>query len=50
MLSAKKCNRRTTFTTIPDPRRAQGCRHSLATVLAISAAAIVCGMQGYKAI
>ena len=38
------------FTDIPDPRRAQGRRHSLATVLAIAAGAILCGMRGYKAI
>ena len=38
------------FTDIPDPRRAEGRRHSLPTVLAISAAAVLCGMQGYKAI
>jgi len=38
------------FTTIPDPRRTQERRHKLPTVLAISAAAVLCGMQGYKAI
>jgi hypothetical protein len=38
------------FTAIPDPRRRQGRRHSLATVLAIAAAATLCGMRGYKAI
>ena len=38
------------FTTINDPRRAQGRRHSLHVVLAISAAAVLCGMRGYKAI
>jgi hypothetical protein len=38
------------FTDIPDPRRAQGRRHRLATVLAIAAGAILCGMRGYKAI
>ena len=38
------------FTDIPDPRRAQGRRHSLPTVLAISAAAVLCGREGYKAI
>jgi hypothetical protein len=37
------------FTDIPDPRRAQGRRHPLPTVLAI-AAATLCGMRGYKAI
>jgi Domain of unknown function (DUF4338)/DDE_Tnp_1-associated len=38
------------FTDIADPRRAQGRRHSLPTVLAIAAGAILCGMRGYKAI
>lgn len=38
------------FAAIPDPRRAQGRRHRLPTVLAIAAAASLCGMRGYKAI
>jgi hypothetical protein len=38
------------FSLIPDPRRAQGRRHRLPTVLGIAAAAILCGMRGYKAI
>ena len=38
------------FTDIPDPRRGQGRRHPLSTVLAIAAAATLCGMRGYKAI
>jgi hypothetical protein len=38
------------FKDIKDPRRAQGKRHSLATVLAISAGAILCGMRGYRGI
>ncbi len=38
------------FIDIPDPRRAQGRRHSLPTVLAIACGAILCGMRGYKAI
>jgi hypothetical protein len=37
------------FTDIPDPRRRQGRRHRLACVLAIAAAATLCGMRGYKA-
>jgi hypothetical protein len=37
------------FADIPDPRRGQGRRHQLRTVLALSAAAALCGMQGYKA-
>jgi Domain of unknown function (DUF4338)/DDE_Tnp_1-associated len=51
MLSAEKMHSLYDFfTDIPDPRRAQGRRHSLSTVLAISAAAVLCGMEGYKAI
>ncbi len=38
------------FADIPDPRRTQGRRHRLTTVLAISAGAVLCGMRGYKAI
>ena len=38
------------FADIPDPRRAQGRRHQLATVLAIVAGANLCGMRGYLAI
>ena len=38
------------FADLPDPRRAQGRRHSLACVLAIVCAATLCGMRGYKAI
>lgn len=38
------------FAPIPDPRRAQGRRHRLATVLAIAAGASLCGMRGYRAI
>jgi hypothetical protein len=38
------------FRDIPDPRRAQGRRHSLPTVLAIATGAILCGMRGYQAI
>jgi hypothetical protein len=38
------------FTHIPDPRRRQGRRHSLPTVLSIAAAATLCGMHGYQAI
>ncbi len=38
------------FTDIADPRRAQGRRHRLSTVLAIAAAATLCGMHGYQAI
>ncbi|MFC1837032.1 Druantia anti-phage system protein DruA [Thermodesulfobacteriota bacterium] len=38
------------FADIPDPRRAQGRRHRLASVLAIAAGATLCGMRGYQAI
>lgn len=38
------------FSQIPDPRRAQGRRHRLSTVLAIAAGAVLCGMRGYRAI
>ena len=38
------------FAKIPDPRRAQGRRHRLATVLAIAAGASLCGMRGYRAL
>jgi hypothetical protein len=38
------------FADIPDPRRSQGRRHRLPTVLAIAAGAVLCGMRGYKAI
>jgi len=38
------------FSQIPDPRRTQGRRHRLSTVLGIAAGAVLCGMRGYKAI
>ena len=37
------------FADIDDPRRGQGRRHSLPTVLALAAAATLCGARGYKA-
>jgi hypothetical protein len=51
MLSAEKMRSLYDFfTDIPDPRRAEERRHLLPTVPAISAAAVLCGMEGYKAI
>jgi hypothetical protein len=38
------------FAEVSDPRRGQGRRHPLPVVLAISAAAVLCGARGYKAI
>lgn len=38
------------FADVPDPRRSQGRRHSISTVLAIAAGAVLCGMRGYRAI
>lgn len=38
------------FLGIDDPRRRQGRRHALPTVLALATAATLCGMCGYKAI
>ncbi len=38
------------FKQIHDPRRAQGRRHYVHVVLAISAGAVLCGMRSYKAI
>jgi hypothetical protein len=51
MLSAKQMQALPEFfADIPDPRRAQGRRHRLPTVLAIAAGATLCGMCGYLAI
>jgi GNAT superfamily N-acetyltransferase len=38
------------FETIPDPRRREGLRHPLPTVLGLATGAILCGMRGYRAI
>lgn len=45
MVSLAEC-----FADLPDPRRGQGRRHPLPTVLAIAAGAILCGRRGYKAL
>jgi hypothetical protein len=51
MLSAQQMESLTDFfKEIPDPRRPQGRRHRLSTVLAIAAGATLCGMRGYLAI
>ncbi len=50
MLSAAQMQSLPTFfSQIPDPRRAQGRRHGLSTVLGIAAGAVLCGMRGYHA-
>lgn len=38
------------FADIPDPRRTQGRRHKLTTILALAAGAVLCGADGYRAI
>jgi hypothetical protein len=38
------------FETIPDPRRREGRRHPLPTVLGLAAGAILCGMRDYRSI
>ena len=38
------------FKDIDDPRRAQGRRHRLSTVLGIATAAVLCGMRSYESI
>ena len=38
------------FSGLPDPRRGQGQRHRLSTILAISTGAVLCGRIGYKGI
>ena len=37
------------FKEVADPRRAEGNRHRIEVVLALAAAATLCGMRGYKA-
>jgi hypothetical protein len=51
LLSAAQMESRPWFLAqIPDPRRAEGKRPRLPTVLAIAAGAVLCGRRGYKAI
>jgi len=51
MLTANQMNALPTFfNCIPDPRRTQGRRHRLDTILAIATGAILCGRVGYKGI
>ena len=50
MLSATQMRSLPAFQDIDDPRRRQGRRHALPTVLALATAATLCGMRGYKAI
>jgi hypothetical protein len=38
------------FSNVTDPRRAEGKRHHLKTILAIATAAVLCGAKGYKGI
>ncbi len=38
------------FKEITDPRRSQGTRHRLETILSLAAAAVLCGMCGYRSI
>ena len=38
------------FRSVDDPRRRQGQRHGLPTILSLAAAATLSGMRGYKAI
>ncbi len=38
------------FNDIDDPRRAQGRRHRLSTILGIAAGAVLCGMRSYESI
>lgn len=38
------------FKAVSDPRRAQGRRHQISTVLGIAAGAVLCGMRSYESI
>ena len=38
------------FNDVDDPRRAQGRRHRLSTILGIAAGAVLCGMRSYESI
>ena len=51
MLSADQMKTLTAyFKQCPDPRRGQGQRHRLSTILAIATGAVLCGRIGYKGI
>jgi len=50
MLKAQQmCSLQQCFCRIPDPRRGQGRRHQLATVLSLAAGATLCGARGFQA-
>ena len=50
MLKAEEMNTlHQCFCRIPDPRRGQGRRHQLATVLSLAAGATLCGARGFQA-
>jgi hypothetical protein len=38
------------FAGVPDPRRARGIRHQAPTILAVAAAAVLCGARSFAAI
>jgi len=50
MAENKKLSLFAAFAAIPDPRHAQGLRHSLQAVLTMTTAAILCGCKGVDAI
>lgn len=48
--AAQMCSLPDFFRTIEDPRRTQGLRHRLPSVLGIAAGAVLCGMRSYESI